>query len=561
MGICIYPSICQDKTINVHRSVGLQGSHLSISEQNIKKKIVTNYQIKDIGYKIKISLIFFCNNEILKNSFTYKFKLFIDNSDMEEENFNLLGNTEASICQSKIKYNKIFETFYFFSKGQRIKICCLENEKNINTSLFYLGKMINGFESPKLIIQKDDVQIGELLIIINKENNIKDKKCVFFVEISSKANSPENIDYFFTINKSSDEVIYSSEIFNFSNTLGNECINSFSEIRKNFIFDKDKEEYVIFKLYKIKELNKDIDIQNKNDKEIKDLEYKENKKTRIENELVNTITVSINDLIENNGNNIFKINNGILSYLFDDSISMKINYSEKEYKSFFDYISCQLHLNLVLILNKAVLTKYSSMIKNIINIFALIISLYNRDEQKYIYLKNKVINKANNYNDFYEDITNDENGIKIVIDNKEIFPEINSFYNNYINSEMNKGINKYFIVLIFTDEKFNDLNCDNDYNSKLYFPDYDKYSNEPINFKIFNFGSKKNYIEKNDININIFKNFNENLKYNRILFQFYNVNDEIKDKKKLNIYLNDIPYLIEDYFEIQKSAKFSIFDD
>ena len=561
MGICIYPSICQDKTINVHRSVGLQGSHLSISEQNIKKKIVTNYQIKDIGYKIKISLIFFCNNEILKNSFTYKFKLFIDNSDMEEENFNLLGNTEASICQSKIKYNKIFETFYFFSKGQRIKICCLENEKNINTSLFYLGKMINGFESPKLIIQKDDVQIGELLIIINKENNNKDKKCVFFVEISSKANSPENIDYFFTINKSSDEVIYSSEIFNFSNTLGNECINSFSEIRKNFIFDKDKEEYVIFKLYKIKELNKDIDIQNKNDKEIKDLEYKENKKTRIENELVNTITVSINDLIENNGNNIFKINNGILSYLFDDSISMKINYSEKEYKSFFDYISCQLHLNLVLILNKAVLTKYSSTIKNIINIFALIISLYNRDEQKYIYLKNKVINKANNYNDFYEDITNDENGIKIVFDNKEIFPEINSFYNNYINSEMNKGINKYFIVLIFTDEKFNDLNCDNDYNSKLYFPDYDKYSNEPINFKIFNFGSKKNYIEKNDININIFKNFNENLKYNRILFQFYNVNDEIKDKKKLNIYLNDIPYLIEDYFEIQKSAKFSIFDD
>ena len=561
MGICIYPSICQDKTINVHRSVGLQGSHLSISEQNIKKKIVTNYQIKDIGYKIKISLIFFCNNEILKNSFTYKFKLFIDNSDMEEENFNLLGNTEASICQSKIKYNKIFETFYFFSKGQRIKICCLENEKNINTSLFYLGKMINGFESPKLIIQKDDVQIGELLIIINKENNNKDKKCVFFVEISSKANSPENIDYFFTINKSSDEVIYSSEIFNFSNTLGNECINSFSEIRKNFIFDKDKEEYVIFKLYKIKELNKDIDIQNKNDKEIKDLEYKENKKTRIENELVNTITVSINDLIENNGNNTFKINNGILSYLFDDSISMKINYSEKEYKSFFDYISCQLHLNLVLILNKAVLTKYSSTIKNIINIFALIISLYNRDEQKYIYLKNKVINKANNYNDFYDDIINDENGIKIVIDNKEIFPEINSFYNNYINSEMNKGINKYFIVLIFTDEKFNDLNCDNDYNSKLYFPDYDKYSNEPINFKIFNFGSKKNYIEKNDININIFKNFNENLKYNRILFQFYNVNDEIKDKKKLNIYLNDIPYLIEDYFEIQKSAKFSIFDD
>ena len=158
MGVCIYPnSICQDKasSVNVHRSIGLGGNFSSsVNELNENNKIMPNYQIKKISYKIKISLIFFCNNDNLKNSFTYKFQLYIDNSDIEEENFILLGSTEASICQNKIRYQKVFETDYYFSKGQRIKICCLENERNINTSMFYLGKMLNGFEDPKLIIIK-----------------------------------------------------------------------------------------------------------------------------------------------------------------------------------------------------------------------------------------------------------------------------------------------------------------------------------------------------------------------------------------------------------------------
>ena len=120
MGVCIN-AICQDKagSINVHRSIGLSSSVNDICKIN---KITPNYQIKNIGYKIKISLIFFCSDDSLKNSFTYKFQLFIDNSDIEEENFTLLGSTEATICQSKIKFQKNFETIYYFSKGQRIKI-------------------------------------------------------------------------------------------------------------------------------------------------------------------------------------------------------------------------------------------------------------------------------------------------------------------------------------------------------------------------------------------------------------------------------------------------------
>ena len=560
MGVCIYPnSVCQDKAaaINVHKSIGLSGSQsLSLNEQKTKNKIIPNYQIKDFGYKINISLIFFCNSEILKNSFTYKFKIFIDNSDMEEENFVLLGSTESTICQKQIKFKKIFETYYYFSKGQRIKICCLENEKNINTSLFYLGKMINGFENPKLIIEKDDEKIGELLILINQEKNLENKKCNFFIEISNVKFSDKE-EFFFTINKTSGEVLYSSDIFNSENTNGGISLQIYYKIRKHIIFDKSK--YVTFNLYKIKEVGKDN--QNlKNDKNmlIKDLEKKEDKRALTENELIHSINISHDEFLDNKGINIFSMNNGLLSYLFNDSISLQIYYNEKDYTSFFEYISCQLHIHLALILNKGIIKKYNYGIKNIINIFLSLISLYNNEEQKLIYLKNKTIQKVNNYSDLYDDLTNDETDI---IDYKDILPEIDYLYNNYIKKEMNEGINKYFIILIFTEEKFSDLNSDKLYNLKSNFPNNDIYNNSPINFKIFNFGEKTNYIERNDINIKIYKNFNEDIKYNRILFQFYNVNKENNDKKQINKYLNDIPYLIEDFFEIQKMTKFSIFED
>ena len=560
MGVCIYPnSVCQDKAaaINVHKSIGLSGSQsLSLNEQKTKNKIIPNYQIKDFGYKINISLIFFCNSEILKNSFTYKFKIFIDNSDMEEENFVLLGSTESTICQKQIKFKKIFETYYYFSKGQRIKICCLENEKNINTSLFYLGKMINGFENPKLIIEKDDEKIGELLILINQEKNLENKKCNFFIEISNVKFSDKE-EFFFTINKTSGEVLYSSDIFNSENTNGGISLQIYYKIRKHIIFDKSK--YVTFNLYKIKEVGKDNqNLKSDKNKVIKDLEKKEDKRALTENELIHSINISHDEFLDNKGINIFSMNNGLLSYLFNDSISLQIYYNEKDYTSFFEYISCQLHIHLALILNKGIIKKYNYGIKNIINIFLSLISLYNNEEQKLIYLKNKTIQKVNNYSDLYDDLTNDETDI---IDYKDILPEIDYLYNNYIKKEMNEGINKYFIILIFTEEKFSDLNSDKLYNLKSNFPNNDIYNNSPINFKIFNFGEKTNYIERNDINIKIYKNFNEDIKYNRILFQFYNVNKENNDKKQINKYLNDIPYLIEDFFEIQKMTKFSIFED
>ena len=119
MGVCISQnSICQDKAaaVNVHRSIGLNGNlSSSLKEHNTKNKMTPDYHLKDIGYKIKISLIFFCSDETLKNSFTYKFQIFIDNSDMGEENFISLGSTEATICQSQIKFNKVFETNYFLN--------------------------------------------------------------------------------------------------------------------------------------------------------------------------------------------------------------------------------------------------------------------------------------------------------------------------------------------------------------------------------------------------------------------------------------------------------------
>ena len=563
MGVCVHPvSICQDKStsINVHRSIGLDGNISSkVNNQKEKNIIYPNYQLKDIGYKISISLIFFCNDDILKNSFTYKFKLFIDNSDMEEENFIDLGNTEAMICQKTIKFQKIFETTYFFSKGQRIKICCLENEKNINTSLFYLGKMLNGFENPKLRIEKDNEKIGELLILINKENNTKNLKCLYFIELLNISKFADKTDLFFTINKNSGEILYSSEVFTSEDNNGKESFIFYYQVRKNILFDKSK--YILFNLYKLKENIKNGYVQHKNsNNEIKDLERKENKENKIsiiENDLIDSIKISYEELIKNNGKNRFKISKGFLSYFLNESLSIEINYSEKEYTSFIEYINCQLHLNLIVIVNKDTLIKYNTAIKYILNKFNSLLSLYNNEQQAFVYLKNKNIKKSNNYQDFYDDMIKEE---KEIFDYREIFPRINYIYNKNVNLEMRKGTNKYFIILIFTEQKFVDLNCELDFNLKINFSNYDIYNNSPINFKIFNFGDENNYIEKDDINIKVFKN-NENIKYNRIIFQFYNINNEIIGKKKLSKYLIDIPYLIEDFFEIQKMTKFSIFED
>ena len=573
MGVCLYPgSICKDKVsaVNVHRSIGLENISSKVINCNLKKKYLPKYYIQDIGYKIKINLVFFCNNKILKNSFTYKFQLYIDNSEIEEENFIFLGSTEAMICQNKLKYNKNFETIYFFSKEQRIKICCLENEKNINTSSFYLGKMINTFENPKLIIEKDNITIGELLILINKEdsqNIFKNKKCIFYVELSNKIKFAEEGNYFFCINNCYNEIIFKSKEFNYNNkndNNNNDYIFKFSfEIRKHFIFYKNT--LITFQLYLIKnnnkdsinnnneenDINKNNENHNENISEINDKEY----------ELIGSIDIRNNELLQNNGNNSFKLSTGILSSLFKDPIIININYKENDYTPFLEYIRFQLHLNLILVLDNDIL-KNNTKIKNIVNTFFSILSLYNNEEQKIIYTKldkDSEIKKAINIKECFDDEekNNDNNGVNEDNDKeKKLIPIIELLFHNYINSQIDKGINKYFIVLIFTDKQYSDLNnIMDDINI------YKKYEHIPFTIKVFNLNSEHKYNETNNINMNIFHNINGDIKYERQIFQFYNIFEQNNYKEKGTKYLNDIPFLIEDYFEIQKSTKFSIFDE
>jgi len=576
MGFCLSPgSICKDKTsaINVHRSIGIENQSSKIITCNSKKNYYPKYYIQDIGYKIKINLVFFCDNNILKNSFTYKFQLYIDNSEIEEENFISLGSTEAMICQNKIKYNKIFETNYHFSKEQRIKICCLENEKNINTSSYYLGKMINTFENPKLIIEKDNIKIGELLILINKEENsklFKNKKCIFYVELPNKVKITEEGNYFFCINNNYNEIIFKSNEFNYNNQNdnANDLVFKFSfEIRKHFIFYKSKS--IQFNLYLIKSKN------NNNIKNIEENDINKNKEINknedvdkindIKYELIGSIDITNEELLKNNGNNNFKLSNGILSSLFKDSIIININYKEKDYTPFLEYIKFQLHLNLILVFDNNKLTN-NTQIKSIANTFFSILSLYNNEEQKIIYIRSDqdlTIKKATNIKECFDnkDKNDDDNEVN---DDKggenKIIPIIDILFQNYILSQINNGINKYFIILIFTDKQYSDLNIDtNDILDDKNI--YQKYENFPLNIKVFNSNNENNYHETNNINMNIFHNSIGDIKYERKIFQFYNIYEQSNKNEKGNKYLNDIPFLIEDFFEIQKSSKFSIFDE
>ena len=567
MGFCLSNSYCKDhaSSVNIHISVGFDNHSSRLINSNSKKNYYPQYAIQDIGYNIKINLIFFCNSNILKNSYTYKFQLFIDNSDIEEENFHFLGSTEAIICQSKIKFEKCFETNYFFSKGQRIKICCLENEKNINTSLFYLGKMINGFDNPKLIIEKNNENIGELHILINKDekqNSFKNKKCLFCIEISNKDNQLKG-DYFLTINNYKNEIIYKTDDFTFNSNNKDFIFKFYHEIRKHFIFLSNRT--ITINLYKNKynSNNKNNDNNNINDlKEInvdKDKEKNEPEKKCKEYVIIGGINITNEELLNNHGSNSFKLSNGLLNSLFKENIIININYKENDYTPFFEYIRFQFHLNLIVALDGHILKNNETEIKIIINSFFSILSLYNNEEQKIVYTnlsKNLFIKKATNYQEFLSNENDFNKDNEINSDNDNIMPVIESIFRGYISAENDKGINKYFIIIVFTDKKFLDVNSEIHYDLSF----YKKYENIPLNVKIFNLGEEKNYIETNDINMHISNNENGKETYERILFQFYNINKQINKKERGSKYLNDIPFLVEDFFEIQKSANFSIFD-
>ena len=517
MGVCLSPgSICKDKAsaINVHRSIGLESQ--SLRKINEKISFFPKYNIQDIGYKIKINLVFFCNNNILKNSFTYKFQLYIDNSELEEENYISLGSTEAMICQNKIEFNKIFETNYFFSKGQRIKISCLENEKNINTSSFYLGKMLNLFENPKLIIEKENETIGELLIVINKEENqklFKNKKCFFSIELSNKVKIEEEENYFFCIKNGYNEIIYKSkEFINKKNNI-DYIIYKFSfEIRKHFIFYRTNS--ITINLFSIKNTkinnsyinNKIAEHNNDIEKNNENKNFNDNINIKEECELIGSIDISNEELLQNNGINSFKLTKGILSSFFKESIKINISYKENDYTPFLEYIRFQLHLNLILIFNNNILKNKYNQIKNIISSFFSIISLYDNEEKKIAYLKrykNFSIEKANNIKECLNEEEINDNNKANNINNKEegkMIPILEVLLKKYISLELKRGINKYFMVLIFTNNKFYDINEDEiELNDNSLF--YKKYENIPLNFKIFNLDEENNYNESNNINV------------------------------------------------------------
>ena len=271
------------------------------------------------------------------------------------------------------------------------------------------------------------------------------------------------------------------------------------------------------------------------------------------------VNITNEELLSNQGSNSFKLRNGLIYSLFKENITINIIYKENDYTPFFEYIRFQFHLNLIVALDGNILKNNATEINIIINSFFSILSLYNNEEQKLIYTnlgKDQVIKKATNYQEFFNKENEFNNENEIHSDNNNILPVIESIYKKYISVENDNGINKYFIIIVFTDKKFLDVNSEIHYDLSF----YKKYENTPMNIKIFNLGEEKNYIETNDINMHISNNENGKETYERILFQFYNINKQINKKERGSKYLNDIPFLVEDFFEIQKSANFSIFD-
>ena len=120
MGFCLSNSYCKDhaSSVNIHISVGFDNISSRLINSNSKKNYYPQYAIQDIGYNIKINLIFFCNSNILKNSYTYKFQLFVDNSDIEE--------LKLSYVRVKLNLKNVLKLITFFLKDKELKYVVLK---------------------------------------------------------------------------------------------------------------------------------------------------------------------------------------------------------------------------------------------------------------------------------------------------------------------------------------------------------------------------------------------------------------------------------------------------
>ena len=541
MGICLDPAKdCCDKTVNIYNGINVDNpKELNNNVEIYKPKKI----ISDVGTDIKITLVFLCSDNIQQNHYTYKFRLYIDNSGKEEENFTYLGSTETMASQSQLQFKKIFYTRYFFSKEQIIKISCLQNEKEIKNCSFYLSKMINGFETPKLIIEKENRFLGKLLIFIKKEDEKKNKFKKVELNISLKNyNLEEDVSYFFVIESNEKDLLYKSEDFIYKKN-NDERIFFFNYVgRKNLVFLNDKDINIILYAIKNNIQNKEI-VSNITDQSAKE---KMNEDGKVPNnktiELIGATSLSNLKLLNNNGINEFKMHSGYLSVFFKEPILIEIKYTEKDYTPFIEYINLQLHLNLIIILDKFISEENTKIANNIIQSFNSILSLYNTEEPKYISInieKNPILKKST----FFKVDASDKKDQQSKNDETiELANTIEIVLQNFIRKEIKMGHNKYYVIIVFTDKLITDLK-NNDVDK------IEEYLDIPFNIKVFYFGNKKNNIENNS----------SNKKYKREVIQFYDIDSNIKNKN--SDYLNDVPLLIEDFFEMQKSTKFTIFGE
>ena len=552
--ICSKDIIINEVLINSVNVIQNDGHlHINKNKNNIYslQKLI-NY---DTGVEMCLTLSLRSNNIDSKMAgSTYKFQLFVDNSDSREEKFLDLGCTEELLISKDMTFGKKFYLKYYFTKPQIIKVTAYENSREIKTSSFYFGKMLNIFDVTRLTIQSNAKETrNELLIKINKKEDINeqnlinyviskhskksDKKCEILCKISSINVEPGY--YFFTVTNAKSEKLYISETFGYK--IPEEKHGKKGATSLNFISTKMPDDFSGEFSFCFSTRKQYLFVDYEREASIN---FYDSQKQ----ELVCCACLNWEKLLENEGVNEVKLKTGLFTDIFKDKLTVQMTYKEKDYVPFIEYIYYQLHLGLCCIFDDCL--SYSEdyeNIKNILTSFYETVSLYDNEMQnlKYYYMKddNEKI-KIKTGDNIENVLTELPTYKKIDRSPSKIFPVLSQYIKEFIQKDSKEGINKFHVVIIFTNTVFADVN--------LIEEKYETVKDWAFAVKIFNLGD--DFMEYK-FNANS-KNASE---FHRKIFDVCNIGKSNVSRQKACALLSDVPLLVEDYYEMQKETKFTIF--
>lgn len=571
MGICEFPTIKRKNSVKIEDcNVTANSFTFPKGEQFYTKTLyytklnLNNKNINDILWDT-IQLLITFNNKSGNASSIFKFKFEISNDS--SASYKELGETDSLSGNGLIKFTKMILVKYSFQEEQIIKVSAYQDEVVISSVKFTIGSLI-GTKTNTLFIplkNKNNETIGDIGIDGNHTNKVKvmttfdiELTITFPINLSQQDNNKQQKDYFFfyvisnCLDGNNWRHIYKSNEFTLTEKK-NTFKNTF-HISSDRLCLCDNTKSIKIEIYELKEQSNEIQhsLTDSVFSEIIHISQLESSKDGL------TVTLKPNPTITMTS-------------------QIKIKYSQREMFSFLDYIKSGMQINLItgidftsknLPYNNESSLHYISNTPNVyekaITSFGNLLCYYDYDHLFPIYGIGGKKDESQEISYCFP-LSSDikVNGVKSLINSykesiKKIIPgdtlRLSDMLNESlanIKSEIDEGINKYYIILLLINEQCSDLKEMKDVLVKA--------SEYPISIFIVGLGNE-NYEEIEIVNKEDYLIINTNgdkIKRDNVMFipiekTKGNINEIVQEM------LNEVPRQVEEYYEMEKNIKFSL---